>query len=92
MIFKSYNVNRGPTDRRGRSCAVTVPTEFRRTQGPVLCRPLNNVPTSFKNMSNIACGPAQDRPLRSADLADDEPRTRNVRQIFKAQWIFPVGS
>ena len=32
------------------------------SQGPVLCRPTNNVPTSFKNMSNIVCGPAQDRP------------------------------
>ena len=34
-----------------------------------LCRPLNKVQTTFKkNMSNNFCGPAQDRPLRSADL------------------------
>ena len=46
-----------------------VPEATDASQGPVLCRPSNNVPTSYKNMSNIACGPAQDRPLRSADLA-----------------------
>ena len=33
--------------------------------GAGLVPALNNVPTSFKNISNIICGPAQDRPLRS---------------------------
>ena len=41
------------TARRGRSCA-----------GPqIMSQPLK------KNLSNIVCGPAQDRPLLSADLA-----------------------
>ena len=35
--------------------------------GAGLVPALNNVLTSFKNMSNIVCGPAQDRPLRSAE-------------------------
>ena len=27
------------------------------------------MPQPLKNMSNIVCGPAQDRPLHAADLA-----------------------
>ena len=37
--------------------------------GAGLVPALNNVLTSFKNMSNIFCVPAQDRPLHAADLA-----------------------
>ena len=54
MIFKSYNVNRGPTDRRGRSCAG----------------PKTMFDIFLKKGWDITCGPAQDRPLRSADLAE----------------------
>lgn len=35
-------------------------------QGPVLCRPTNNVLTSFIR-SNIVLGPAQDRPLQMGE-------------------------
>ena len=39
-----------------------------------ICGQAQNLPTDYvqnsKNMSNIVWGPAQDRPLRSADLAE----------------------
>ena len=41
------------------------------SQGPVLCRPTGNVRHIFKRGWDIICGPAQDRPLRSADLAGE---------------------
>ena len=48
--------------RRCRSCAgpKTMSQPFKK-----ICRTF----FELKNMSNIFCGPAQDRPLRSADLA-----------------------
>ena len=55
-------------DHRGRSCAVTMPVKSP-IAGAGLVPALNNVLTSFKNMSNIFCVPAQDRPLHAADLA-----------------------
>ena len=61
MVFKFRKLL---TLRRGRSwlesCFIQVPQVTDASQGPVLCRPTNNVLTSFKNMSNIVCGPAQD--------------------------------
>ena len=61
-VLCSYDASQ-VADRRGRSCAVTMPVKSP-IAGAGLVPALNNVLTSFKNMSNIVCGPAQDRPLR----------------------------
>ena len=36
----------------------------------------------LKNMSNIFCGPAQDRPLRSADLVNTRLTLRNKGMLI----------